>query len=443
MFRLAQHETTVGREILAGATTFAAMAYILVVNPDMLALTGMDRDALVTATALSAAVGSILMALLTNYPVALAPGMGLNAFFAFTICGSLGVPWQGALAMVFWTGILFVVLSLTPFRREVVRAIPESLKTAIQAGIGLFILVVGLKNLGLFADPAPTFPALRPTSPGAWPFVSIALALAATGLVVGLNRRRVPGAILIAVLLATVAGLWLTEGGRAITSRPEAMVGIPASPAPVLLQLDWWYPFRNGNLVWLAVVTLLFVDLFDSVGTLVGVSRRAGLVDENGDLPRMKTALLADSGATAAGACLGVSPVTAYIESATGIAAGGRTGLTALVVAAFFLLALFFHPLLAAIPAAAVAPALLFVGASMLGSLRRLDWSDWRAVVPALATVVLIPLEFQIAEGIAIGCILHVALMTVTGRWKSVHWLLAALSILFTAKLVHDFASSG
>lgn len=436
MFQLRQHGTSVRREILAGATTFAAMAYILVVNPDLLSMTGMDRTALVTATALAAAFGTLLMGALTNYPIALAPGMGLNAFFTFTICGSLGVPWQGALAMVFWTGILFIILSLTGFRRQVIQAIPDSLKIAIQAGIGLFIIVIGLKNLGLFADPAPSFFALRFTSPSTWPMVSILLALAGTALIFLLTRFRVPGAILLSVLVIAGIGLFLYEGGNPVTPVPDSITAAPASIAPIFLEADWWYPFRHWSTVWIAVLTLLFVDLFDSIGTLIGVSRQAELCDEKGDLPKMKRALLADAGATAAGACFGVSPVTAYIESATGVKAGGRTGLTALVVAGLFLLALFFHPLLTIIPPAAVSPALICVGATMMTCLGRLQWSDWCASIPAIATVLLIPINFQIAEGIAAGCVLHTLFLVGSGQWRRVHWLLALLSVLFAAKMV-------
>lgn len=426
------------REILAGLTTFASMAYILVVNPGMLAITGMDQNALITATALSAAAGTLLMAILTNYPIALAPGMGLNAFFTFTICGQLGIPWQGALGLVFWTGVLFLVLSATRFREEVIKAIPDSLKIGIQAGIGLFILVIGLKNIGVFADPAPRFIALQLNDLSTIPWQMLAIAAIGLTTVLILTRFRIAGAILCGIAMATIAGLFLTVGGNPATTTPDGFVSAPASVAPVLFHVDWMYPFKNPGTAWIPLLTLVFVDLFDTIGTLIGVSRQAGLTDKTGTLPKMKQALIADASATTVGACLGVSPVTSYIESATGVEAGGKTGWTSVTVAACFLLALFFHPLLTVIPAAAVAPALLVVGGMMMAGLKKLDWNDWRAVIPALATVFLIPLNFQIAEGIAAGCVLYTMSMVVTGQWKRVHWFLAALSLLFLIKLIAD-----
>ena len=431
----------ISREILAGITTFASMAYILVVNPDMLAITGMDRAALVTATALAAAAGSFLMASMTGYPISLAPGMGLNAFFTFTICGQLEVPWQGALAMVFWTGILFLVLSLTRFRESVVESIPDPLKIGIQAGIGLFIFVIGLKNLGLFTDPAPHFPALRPADPAGIPIVPLLLAAFGCLVVILLRKKKVAGAILYAIVLATVAGLFLKSGGKPITESPDSVVSLPPSLSPVFLQVDWLYPFRHWETLWVAMLTLFFVDLFDSIGTLIGVTERARLVDESGRLPKMKQALAADAGATSIGACFGVSTTTAYIESATGVEAGGRTGLTSVVAGSCFLLALFFYPLLAVIPAAAVAPALLVVGVLMLQNLGKLKKTSWQALVAAIAIVVLIPLNFQIAEGIAGGCVVYTILMVLSGRAKEIHWFLAVLSILFAVRFVSDFVN--
>ena len=428
------------REVLAGITTFASMAYILVVNPGMLAITGMDAHALVTATALSAIVGTLLMAALTNYPIALAPGMGLNAFFTFTICGQLEIPWQGALGLVFWTGVLFLILSASGFREQVVKAIPDALKTGIQAGIGLFILVIGLKNIGLFGDPAPRFIALQWAGFSNVPWQILLIAAIGLIAILLLYRLRFAGAILCGVALATIVGLFLSLNGTPVTPAPNSVVSKPASLAPILFQVDWLYPFKNPGTAWIPLLTLVFVDLFDTIGTLIGVSRQAGLTDKNGNLPKMRQALLADAGATTVGACLGTSPVTSYIESATGIEAGGKTGWTSVTVAICFLLALFFHPILTAIPAAAVAPALLMVGGMMMVGLKRLDWKDWRAAIPALAIVLLIPLNFQIAEGIAAGFVLYTILMYATGQWKRVHWFLAVLSALFLVKLIADIA---
>ena len=438
MFRPSQHGTAVGREILAGVTTFAAMAYILVVNPDMLSLTGMDRSILITSTALAAAAGTLLMALLTNYPIALAPGMGLNAFFTFTICGQLGVPWQGALAMVFWTGLLFLVLSLTPFRREVVRAIPDPLKTGIQCGIGLFIVVIGFKGLGLVGNPAPGFFALRLSPPTTNHLVTGGLAGLGCILAAYLMRRQVAGALLYAIAAITILGFFIRVGGVPVTATPESVLSIPPSPGGVISQIDWLYPFRNWETVWLAMITLFFVDLFDSVGTLIGVSRRADLVDEEGNLPRMNRALAADAGATAVGAFFGTSTTTAFIESATGVEAGGRTGLTGVVTAACFLIALFIHPVISIIPPAAVTPALIIVGVLMMKSITEIGSAPWQARAAAAAIAILIPLNFQIAEGIAAGCVFYTTLMLISGQLKKVHWLMLLLNALFVAKFAYD-----
>lgn len=438
---LKRHDTTLTREFVAGITTFAAMAYILVVNPSMLAITGMDQGALITATALAAAIGSILMGVLTNYPIALAPGMGLNAFFTFTICGQMGVPWQGALGLVFWNGVLFLALSLTGFRAKVVKAIPEALKIGITGGIGLFIVVIGLKNLGLFGNPAPGFFAIRFGELGPQLLAPILLAALGVAMVIVLMKLRVAASILIAIAAITIIGLFIKVGGVPITARPNGIVDAPASVLPVAFKADLLYPFRNIGSAWIILLTLVFVDLFDSVGTLIGVSRQAKLTDKNGDLPKMQQALAADAGATTIGATLGVSPVTSYIESATGVQAGGRTGLTAIVVAACFFIALFFHPVIAIIPAAAVAPALLVVGALMMQGVRSLDWADWRSAVAAIATVVLIPINFQIAEGIAAGFVIYTILMVCTGEAKKINPILAVLSGLFALKFAHDLFS--
>ncbi|MEM9282086.1 MAG: NCS2 family permease [Verrucomicrobiota bacterium] len=438
MFRLAQNKTTITREVLAGVTSFAAMAYILVVNPDMLSTTGMDRTILIASTALAAAAGTLLMALLTNYPIALAPGMGLNAFFTFTVCGQLEVPWQGALAMVFWTGVLFLILSVTPLREQIVEAIPEPLKTGIQCGIGLFIVVVGFKALGFFGDPAPGFFALRTASPTGVTWITTGVAALGCLIAIFLMRREVPGALLIAMAAITLIGLVIPLEGKPMTARPDSLFSIPPSIAPVFSQIDWLFPFRNLETVWLAMITLFFVDLFDSVGTLIGVTRRARLVDENGVLPRMNQALAADAGATALGACFGTSTTTAYIESATGVEAGGRTGLTGVVVAACFSLALLIHPLISAIPTAAAVPALIIVGLLMAKGISQLGEATWQARLSAIAMALLIPLKFQIAEGIAVGCIIYTLLMLCSGKGREVHWIMIALSALFLIKFIFD-----
>lgn len=436
LFHLQTRGTTWRRELLAGLTTFAAMAYILAVNPALLGETGMDAGALVTATGLAAAMGCLLMAFLTNYPIALAPGMGLNAFFTYGICLGAGIPWQGALAMVFWTGILFCILSLTGWRTAVVAALPEPLKIGIQAGIGLFIAFIGFQNAGIVVAHPATLVELgplaehgRPTPAGLTCFGLLTAAV--------LLIKRVPGAVLIAILFITLLGLTVsTSEGKALTTLPGNPVGLPHSLGPLFLQLDWFYPFRHWETTWVLMLSLLFVDLFDSVGTLIGVSRQAELTDEGGELPEMSRALLADAAATAAGACAGTSPVTSYIESATGVETGGRTGLTSVVVAGCFLLALFFHPFILAIPSAATAPALILVGILMLSTLSQLEWEDKRASLPGAATALLMPFAFSIADGIALGCIAYTALMFLSGAGHRVPWLLTVLSVLFTLKLL-------
>lgn len=439
-FRLGEHNTSVKTEVIAGITTFAAMAYILVVHPDMLAKTGMDQGALLTATAIISAIGTLLMALLTNYPIAMAPGMGLNAFFTFGICLGMNIPWQGALGMVFWTGILFIILSLTGIRKLIIKAIPDTLKIGIQAGIGLFIAVIGLQNSGIIVDHPATLITLGPLSNG-WLPNPASLALLGTVFAVVLMVNRIPGAILMAILTITVVGLVIPGEKGTITPVPDGILGLPDSIAPVFMQVDWLYPIRHWQSAWLIIVTLLFVDLFDSMGTLIAVSRRANLVDGNGDLPKLSKALLADASATSLGACLGSSPVTAYIESATGIEAGGRTGLTSIVTAACFIIALFFAPLILVIPAAATAPALILVGILMLSGLRRLDWTDLSETAPCVLTTLLIPMSFSIANGVALGCVSYCAVMVILGRWKKLHWLLIVLSLLFVLKFA--FASGG
>lgn len=412
------------------------MAYILAVNPAILKDTGMDAAALVTATALSAAAGTLLMAALTNYPIALAPGMGLNALFTYEICLGLGVPWQGALGIVFWNGILFLVLTVTGLRTAIVNAIPEGLKTGMQVGIGLLIAFVGLKSAGIVVASEATLVTLGPLSKG-WMPNSASLALAGLMLCAVLMARKVPGAILIAILLVAAAGLLVPgEGGGTITPAPQKFVSAPASLNTLWLQADLLYPLKNWEIAVAPVLTLMFVDMFDSIGTLVGVSRRAGLCDSEGRLPKMGPALSADAAATSIGALLGTSPVTSYVESAAGVEAGGRTGLTGVVVAGCFVAALFFHPLILCIPAAATAPALVIVGIMMMSGLKGFDWADIKNAVPAVATMILIPLGFGIANGIAIGCILQVAIHWLSGEFRSVHWMLVVLSILFVLKFV-------
>lgn len=433
IFQLEQHGTTVRREIIGGVTTFAAMAYILAVNPSILVASGMDKGALITATALSAALMTIVMALMTNYPIALAAGMGVNAFIAFTVCGTMGIPWPAALGLVFYSGLIFLVLSVTGIRRKLIEAIPAELKLAITCGIGLFIAFIGLKGGGVIvADPA-TFVTLGDFHQPAPLLVLFGIVLTAV-----LVWRKVPGAIVIGVLALTVIGLFLPnpDGKGTITTQPDQLLALPASLAPTFLKLDLGYFWANWQKCLPVVLALLFVDLFDNMGTLIAVCQRAGLLDAKGNLPRIGRALTADATAAMVGSTLGTSTVTSYIESAAGVEAGGRTGLTAIVTAICFLLALFFNPIIGIIPAAATAPALVIVGVFMMQSSAELDLRDFAKAVPAVITMLVMPLAFSIAEGIAVGFVVYVAFMAGCGRGREVSPLAYVLGALFLAHLI-------
>ena len=341
-FQLDRHKTTVGREFQAGLTTFAAMAYILVVNPDILANTGMDKGALVTVTALTAALATVIMAFLTNYPIALAPGMGINAFFTFTIVLGKGIPWSEALGMVFVNGVIFLALSISGIREKIMASIPHALKIAVTCGIGLFIAFIGLKNGGVIVANPNTFVTAGNLASG-----PVALCLGGIILTIILVARNVPGGIVIGIAIVTIAGLFVPAGGGAqVTRLPSSIIALPHSPDPIFLKLTFnfltsWSAFTIALPL---VLTLLLVDMFDNIGTLIGVTKRAGLLSPDGTLPKAGRALLADSLATIASAIFGTSTVVSYIESASGVAAGGRTGLTSLTTAGFFLLALLLPP---------------------------------------------------------------------------------------------------
>ncbi len=362
-FRLAAHKTTMRREITAGLATFAAMSAVLVVNPSILSATGMDRGALVTATALSSAVATLLMALATNYPIVMGPGGGINAYFAFTICGALGVPWQAALGLTFYSGVLFLAMSLSGLRQKIVEAIPLEMKLAITCGIGLFILFIGLKNSGLvIANPA----TLVSMGPLAKP--ECLLALFGVILTTALVWWKIRGAIIFGILAVTLLGVVIPNNDATgmITKLPHSPVGLPSSLAPLFMQLDLVYLWSHFSQAASIVIALLFVDVFDNIGTLIGVCNRIGLLDEKGNIPKIGRAFMADAGAAVAGACIGTSTVTCYIESAVGVEEGGRTGLTACASACCMLLALFFTPIIVAIPSVATASALVVVGIFMM-----------------------------------------------------------------------------
>ncbi|GAB2189272.1 NCS2 family permease [Sessilibacter sp. MAH2] len=432
-FKLTQHNTTVRTEIIAGLTTFAAMSYVLIVNPAILSQSGMPVEGLITVTAIAACIGTLMMALFTNYPIALAPGMGLNAFFAFTVCLTREVPWQGALGLVFWNGILFLLLSVTGVRTKIADAIPHALKVGVQCGIGLFIAFIGLQNAQLVIDNPATLVTLGDLSEPA-----VILALAGIVLTAVLVIRKINSAIVLSVLALTIIGLFIPTEKGTLTPVPEAIIGLPKSMADTLFAMDLMYPFKHFEDTWDIVFAMVFVNMFDTIGTLLGVSRRAGLLDENGKLPKMGGAMTADAAASVAGAVLGTSPVTSYVESAAGISAGGRTGLTGIVVAICFILALFLTPLMEVIPTMATTPALVMVGILMMDSFRQIDFDDLASMATAVVALIAMPLTFSISEGIALGFIVYVGVKLGTGKYKEVSVITYLLAAVFIARYVFD-----
>lgn len=421
MFKLQEHGTTVATEALAGVTTFLTMAYIIFVNPAILADAGMDKGAVFVATCVAAAIGSLVMGLYANYPIALAPGMGLNAYFAYGVVLGMGHSWQVALGAVFVSGVLFLILAVTRVREYIINAIPHSLKLAISAGIGLFLGIIALKNAGIIVAHPATLVTLGQLS--APPVILAALGFFA---MVAMDVRRVPGAIMIAILGTTAAGMALgvtPYGG---------IVAAPPSIAPTFLQLDLAGALNVGLVT--IIFAFLFVDLFDNAGTLIGLAHRAGMLDEKGRLPRIGRALVADSVAAMVSGLLGTSTTTSYIESASGIKEGGRTGLTAVVVALLFLAALVLAPLAASIPPYATAPALLFVACLMARGLAEIDWDDLTETVPAVVTAIAMPLTFSIAHGISFGFMSYAAIKLLAGRGRDVHPAVAILAAAFVVK---------
>lgn len=429
-FRLSAHGTNPRQELIAGLTTFAAMAYILAVNPSILSAAGMPVEAVVGVTALAAAFGCFLMASLTNYPIALAPGMGTNAYFAFIIVIGMGIPWESALGLVFWNGLIFLALSLSGVRRKIAEALPHALQIGIQAGIGFFIAIIGMVNAGIVIDNPATL-VDKGDLTAAVPLLAL-LGLFAMAI---LTVRKVPGAILLSIAVITIIGFVIPAGGDAsgmITKLPEGWwVKPPDSIAETAFQLDLWFLFREPLAAIPVIFTLLLLDMFDSVGTLIGVSRRAKLLDKDDKLPKMDKALTADAVSTSFGALMGTSTTTSYIESATGVEAGGKTGLTAVVVGICFLLALFLAPVIGMIPAAATAPALMIVGLFMAQGLRDLDFEDFTIYAPGIFTAIMIPLTYSITDGIALGLIFHVILAASTGKVKTISVYTWAITIAF------------
>ena len=395
-------------------TTFAAMAYILVVNPAVLADAGMPREAVLTATALAAAAATLLMALLANLPLALAPGMGINAYFAYAICLGMGVPWQSALALVFVNGIVFLTLSVSGVRERIVHAIPQAVKAATCAGIGMFIAFIGLKNGGLVVAHPATFISMGDlTSP------PVALFGAGILLACVLIARRTPAAILVTIAAITLVGFLVPDGkGGTVSRLPGSLVSLPSSIAPVFMKLDFRFLFHEPVKALPVILTLLLVDMFDNLGTLIGVTKRAGLMDKDGRIPGLSRALTADSLAAILSSLLGTSTVVSYVESSTGVQAGGRTGLTGVTVAVLFLLALFFTPLMLCIPTVAVAPALVVVGIMMFESVAEIDMSRFEIAAPAILTLMAMPLTFSISTGLGLGVIAAVTIAWGSGKTR-------------------------
>lgn len=420
MFRLAEHGTSVRTEVVAGLTTYLTMAYIVVVNPGILAAAGIDQGAAFVATCIAAAIASCAMGLLANFPIALAPGMGLNAYFAFVVVGAMGVPWQTALGAVFLSGLLFLAISLLRVREWIINTIPLSLKLGIGAGIGLFLGLIGLRGMGVVAASQATLVTLGPLAKA-----TTALSCAGFLLMAGLAARRVPGAILIGILAAAVAGLPLG------LTQFAGVFSAPPSLAPTFLQMDVAGALGLGVVT--VVLTFFLVDVLDNAGTLIAVTHRAGLMRPDGTVPRLREALVADSGGAMLGAALGTSTITSYIESASGIQAGGRTGLTAVVVGVLFALTVFLSPLAGSIPGFATAPALVFVACLMAGALRDLAWDDTTEYLPAVVIAVATPFTFSIATGIGLGFIAYALVKLIAGRAAEVGgavWLIAAASLL-------------
>lgn len=422
LFQLQAHDTSVRTEIIAGLTTFLTMAYIIFVNPMMMADAGIDPGAAFVATCLAAAIGSLIMGLWANYPIALAPGMGLNAFFSYTVVGSMGYSWEVALGAVFISGFLFFLLSIFKVREWIINSIPMALRSAIAAGIGLFLALIALKNAGLVVDHPATLVTLGDLTQPAPLLAGLGFAI-----IVALAYRQVTGAVMIGILVITAISL------LAGFTQATGIVSTPPSLAPTFLELDIRGAMEIGMLS--VIFAFLFVDLFDTSGTLIGVAQRANLVEPDGKLPRLGRALMADSTATMAGAAMGTSTTTSYIESAAGTAAGGRTGLTACVVALLFLVSLFFSPLAGAVPAFATAPALLFVAVLMTGGLVQVDWEDLTVAAPVVITAITMPLTFSIANGIALGFISWTLIKLLAGRWRDLNLSLYALAVLFVIKL--------
>ncbi len=427
LFKLKENDTNIRREIVAGIITFLTMSYILAVNPQILGETGMDKQALFTTTALAAIAGTLFMAIFANVPIAQAPGMGLNNFFAFTVVISMGYSWQFALTAVIIEGFIFLILTLFNIREIIINNIPKVLKEAIPIGIGLFITLIGLKSAGIVTGNQFTFVQLgNMADPNVW------IALVGLVVIAVLLSRNIHGAILIGILVSTIFAIFLGK-----VEVPEgSLVSLPPSIAPIFVKFEWAHVFTFDMLI--VVFTFLIVNLFDSMGTLIGVISKIGKTDEDGNFPQIQKALFADALGTIAGALLGTSPNTAYVESASGVAAGGRTGLTSVSTSVMFLLALFFAPIFLMVPAAATAPALIIIGLFMMSSVGKIDFSDISSGLPAFITIIFMPFTYSIAQGVIFGMLSFTIIKLFSGKTKDISVTMYILAIFFLIKIVLD-----
>lgn len=427
IFKLNEHGTTVRKEFVAGLITFLTMAYVLIVNPQILSTTGMDESALFTATALSAIIATVLMGLLANLPVAQASGMGLNTFFAFTICGAMGASWQVALTAVFIEGIIFILLTFLNVRELIIKSVPDVLKNAIPVGIGLFITLIGLKSANIIVGNPNTFVQL-----GDFSNHNVWIAIVGLIITVICYIKSVQGAMLIGIVAATIFGASI--GNVALPN--EAIVGLPPSIEPIFWKFSWSDVFSLNTLI--VIFVLLLVNLFDTVGTLIAVLSKIGGQDSQGNYPQMKKALFADAIGTTIGAILGTSTVTSYVESASGVAAGGKTGLTAISTAFFFCLALFLFPLFKMVPSGATAAPLIIIGFFMMSSVLKIDFSDMSEGLPAFITIVFMPFTYSIASGICFGVLSFVFIKLLSGKYKDITITVVIVAILFLIKVILD-----
>ncbi|MGI6470000.1 MAG: NCS2 family permease [Paludibacteraceae bacterium] len=422
-FKLKQNGTNPRTEIIAGITTFLTMAYVLAVHPNILSVTGMDKEALFTTTALASIIATLLMAFWAKLPFALAPGMGLNAFFAFTVVLGMGYSWQFALTAVLIEGVIFILLTLFNVREAMVNIIPKSMRLAISAGIGLFVAFIGLQNAGIVIKDETTFIGLGDITSGSALLGMIGLIITSVLVV-----KKVKGDLLIGIILTTLIGIPMG------LTQINGFVNLPPSIEPIFFKFEFDHIFTFDMLI--VVFTFLFMDIFDTLGTLVGVSTKAKILDKDGNVPRIKQAFMADAVGTTVGAMLGTSTVTTYVESAAGVTAGGKTGMTAFVTAICFAVALFFSPVFLAIPAAATAPALILVGLYMLEPIKQIDFSDLSEVIPAFICIIAMPFAYSIAEGISLGVLSYVFINFISGNFKKITIGMYILAVLFILKYI-------